>query len=324
MRRDLTAEEKEKRKGARRSLDQDAAEIKASQLQGVPLPYFEEMKEIFKLFDADGSGAIDPKEIREQMTSLGFKVDNTTIYQLISDLDSDGSQKLEFDEFFGMLRDTLQIHKPAFSTREQLSEIFDFLDDLEPSNRDGRIDTSNLRRLANVLGDNISDKDIELMIKGADKDGKGFVLPEDFYQLMVGCAERMDQKEEPCASPDIVYVSDASSQGQASVPGTPRSPTKQTRPSTLVKLKTRENLNASDRKASSLGASPSRLATGSRGSLNAGQTSKSPRASSSRLEPTGAQLEGDRKASKSIGSPKKITLAVEGDSPPRSRNSSKQ
>lgn len=168
----------------------------AIDLQGVSMSYYQEMKEIFKIFDADGSGAIDPKEIREQMISLGFEVDNTTIYQLISDLDSDGSQKIEFDEFFGMLRDTLEIHKPSFNSRQTFLEIFDFLDDLEPKNRDGKIDVSNLRRLANVLGDNIPDTEIELMVQGADPDGKGYVLPEEFYQLMIGCATKMEQVEE--------------------------------------------------------------------------------------------------------------------------------
>jgi len=170
-------------------------------LQGVPMSYYEEMKEIFKIFDADGSGAIDPKEIREQMISLGFTVDNTTIYQLISDLDSDGSQKLEFDEFFGMLRDTLEIHKPGFNCRQTFDEIFDFLDDLDPKNRDGKIDQGNLRRLANVLGDNIADSELALMVKRADPDGKGYVLPDDFYQLMVDSTKRMDQGDLPKPEP---------------------------------------------------------------------------------------------------------------------------
>lgn len=183
-------------------------------LQGVPMTYYQEMKEIFKIFDADGSGAIDPKEIREQMISLGFTVDNTTIYQLISDLDSDGSQKLEFDEFFGMLRDTLEIHTPSFNSRHNFLEIFDFLDDLDPKNRDGKIDASNLRRLANVLGDDIGDEEIKLMVKGADPDGKGHVLAEDFYQLMVGCASRMEQ--------DDTQREDATSDA-SSEPATPRS-----------------------------------------------------------------------------------------------------
>jgi Ca2+-binding EF-hand superfamily protein len=191
-------------------------------LQGVSMSYYEEMKEIFKIFDADGSGAIDPKEIREQMISLGFVVDNTTIYQLISDLDSDGSQKLEFDEFFVMLRDTLEIHKDSFNSRHNFVQIFDFLDDLDPQNRDGKIDCTNLRRLANVLGDDIADAEIELMVQRADPEGKGYVAAEDFYQLMMSCATKMQQEPElPKETPSPLEAETAEEPDLPSPPSSP-------------------------------------------------------------------------------------------------------
>ena len=47
----------------------------------------EEIKEAFDLFDTDGSGSIDPKELKAAMQSLGFEAKNQTIFQMISDLD---------------------------------------------------------------------------------------------------------------------------------------------------------------------------------------------------------------------------------------------
>jgi centrin-1 len=40
----------------------------------------EEIREAFNLFDTDGSGKIDPKELRAAMQSLGFENKNPTIY----------------------------------------------------------------------------------------------------------------------------------------------------------------------------------------------------------------------------------------------------
>jgi Ca2+-binding EF-hand superfamily protein len=40
----------------------------------------EEIKEAFDLFDADGGGTIDPKELKDAMQSLGFEAKNATIY----------------------------------------------------------------------------------------------------------------------------------------------------------------------------------------------------------------------------------------------------
>jgi len=155
----------------------------------------EEMKEIFALLDADGSGNIDPKEIRMQMQALGFEADNTTIYQLISDMDTDGSQNLEFEEFVKILKD-MEVHSVRYATRDNMQEVFDFLDDLEPQKRDKRIDSSNLKRIAQVLGDNISDAEIDVMIEEADRNGKGYVTAEDFYVMMSGEAMRMKEAED--------------------------------------------------------------------------------------------------------------------------------
>merc|ERR1712048_711632 len=65
----------------------------------------------------------------------------------------------------------------------------------DPEQRDAKIETSNLRRVANVLGDSITDVELEAMIAGADKDGKGYVSCEDYYELMVGIARKMEESE---------------------------------------------------------------------------------------------------------------------------------
>ena len=59
----------------------------------------DEIREAFNLFDTDGSGTIDPKELKAAMQSLGFETKNPTIFQMIADLDRDGSGAIDFDEF---------------------------------------------------------------------------------------------------------------------------------------------------------------------------------------------------------------------------------
>jgi Ca2+-binding EF-hand superfamily protein len=58
----------------------------------------EEIREAFNLFDTDGSGTIDPKELKAAMQSLGFEAKNQTIYQMIGDIDKDGSGEIDFEE----------------------------------------------------------------------------------------------------------------------------------------------------------------------------------------------------------------------------------
>lgn len=49
------------------------------------------------------AGTIDPKELKSAMQSLGFEAKNATIYQMIGDIDKDGSGAIDFDEFLDMM-----------------------------------------------------------------------------------------------------------------------------------------------------------------------------------------------------------------------------
>jgi hypothetical protein len=87
---------------------------------GLSKEEIEEIKEAFNLFDTDGSGTIDPKELKSAMQSLGFEAKNATIYQMIGDIDKDGSGSIDFDEFLDMMTAKMV---SASSGRPQDSQI---------------------------------------------------------------------------------------------------------------------------------------------------------------------------------------------------------
>lgn len=47
----------------------------------------EEIKEAFSMFDTNGNGTIDPKELKAAMNSLGFEKKSPTVYEMICDLE---------------------------------------------------------------------------------------------------------------------------------------------------------------------------------------------------------------------------------------------
>lgn len=64
-------------------------------------------------------------ELKAAMTSLGFESKNQTIYQMISDLDADGSGQIDFEEFLELM--TARVSDK--DTRENIRKIFNLFDD---------------------------------------------------------------------------------------------------------------------------------------------------------------------------------------------------
>ena len=136
----------------------------------------EEIKEAFDLFDTDGSGSIDPKELRAAMQSLGFEAKNQTIYQMINDLDKNRNGNIDFDEFLDMMTARMSDR----DTRDDINKVFRLFDE-EGSQT---ITIKNLRKVARELGETMSDEELNEMIQRADSNSDGQVSMDDFYNIM--------------------------------------------------------------------------------------------------------------------------------------------
>ena len=58
-----------------------------------------ELKGVFEMFDFDGSGAIDAKELKQVMQNLGMNPTEEEVQRMMEDADEDGSGEIEFQEF---------------------------------------------------------------------------------------------------------------------------------------------------------------------------------------------------------------------------------
>uniref|UniRef100_A0A8W8I941 Sulfhydryl light chain n=3 Tax=Magallana gigas TaxID=29159 RepID=A0A8W8I941_MAGGI len=59
----------------------------------------EEMRNAFKIFDKDGSGKIDAKELRHAMKSLGETMTDGEVDEMIKAADQDSDGKVDYSEF---------------------------------------------------------------------------------------------------------------------------------------------------------------------------------------------------------------------------------
>merc|ERR1712159_765397 len=93
------------KKGGAKGKQQAAPVFDAKKYErpGLTSDEVEEIKEAFDLFDDDGSGAISVNELTSAMKSLGFDVKHAVVYNMVANLDSDGSGEIEFDEFLEVM-----------------------------------------------------------------------------------------------------------------------------------------------------------------------------------------------------------------------------
>ena len=75
------------------------------------------------MFDTDGSGNIDQKELKVAMRALGFEPKREEIKKMIADVDKDGSGVIDYPEFLDMMTQKMAERDP----REEMLKAFRLL-----------------------------------------------------------------------------------------------------------------------------------------------------------------------------------------------------
>jgi centrin-1 len=152
---------------------------KKANTSGLTRDEVDEIRQAFELFDTNGTGRIDPKELKAAMQSLGFDSKNPTIFQLIADLDTPDSSKkggIDFDTFVDAINEKLGDKE----TKEGIRRIFNlFIDD---PNSDS-ITLNALKKIAKELGEQMSQEDLKDMLHRASSNGTELTFDE-FYDIM--------------------------------------------------------------------------------------------------------------------------------------------
>ncbi|XP_017272868.1 caltractin [Kryptolebias marmoratus] len=136
----------------------------------------QEVKEAFDLFDTDGTGTIDVKELKVAMRALGFEPKKEELKSVVSEFVNDGSGTVYFSEFLNMMTQKMN----EKDSKDEILKAFRLFDD----DCTGKITFKNLKRVSKELGEIIPDDELQEMIDEADQDGDGEVSEEDFIRIM--------------------------------------------------------------------------------------------------------------------------------------------
>ena len=128
------------------------------------------MKEVFDTYDTNNSGFIDKNELKESLQKY-LKDDKKS--QFIINLDEHKSKYIVFDDLIKMM-------KPKNSKKRE--DIKDLFNSIIENNNDKEIEFKHLQKLAKDLNENISEDELNSMIKSCGSNGK--ITFEQFYNIM--------------------------------------------------------------------------------------------------------------------------------------------
>ena len=63
----------------------------------------QEIREAFDLFDVDGSGHVDIRELKISMRALGFQVKKAEVRAMVAEIGKDSNDVVNFEEFAHLL-----------------------------------------------------------------------------------------------------------------------------------------------------------------------------------------------------------------------------
>jgi len=137
-----------------------------------------QFKAAFEMFDKDGDGTITTKELGTVMRNLGANPTETELQDMINEVDGDGSGEIDFDEFLQLMGSKMK-DSDAESELRAAFRAFD-------KDGNGSINATELREAMKAIGENLSQEEVEEMIRDADADGDGNVNYEEFVKMMMG------------------------------------------------------------------------------------------------------------------------------------------
>ena len=137
------------------------------------------IREVFNLFDTDGEGQLDEVELASAIFTMGFSSQNTEemAAKFMDRMDTDGNRRISIHEFTQLLQGQLAGRDPEEEIRATFAAFFD-------SGLKESIDLSLLKKMTMELGISLLDKELDDMIKDADRNGVGGVDEEEYVRIL--------------------------------------------------------------------------------------------------------------------------------------------
>ncbi|KAK0399327.1 hypothetical protein QR680_002994 [Steinernema hermaphroditum] len=151
----------------------------------------QEFAQAFKMFDKDGNGTMNIKELGVAMRTLGLNPTEEELLNMVNEYDVDGNGKIDFGEFCKMMK---EMNKETDQELIRLAfKVFD-------KDGNGFITAQEFKHFMTTMGEKFSEEEVDEIIKEVDKDGDEQIDYEEFVQMIAPIVQA-GNKDDPFAEP---------------------------------------------------------------------------------------------------------------------------
>ena len=146
-------------------------------LTKIPKDKEQEIKSIFEKYDSNKDGFVNSSELANIIKSINTDVSDEELLELLQEVELEVNGEINFEKFVSIVNR----REYDVDTEEELLNAFKIFD----KEGNGLINLNELKNIMLKVGKNLSESEIDEMLRDADIDMDGFINYEEFIRSIL-------------------------------------------------------------------------------------------------------------------------------------------
>ena len=137
----------------------------------------ENYKKIFEMYDSNKDGNVNSLELANILKAIDINASDEEIKDIIAEMDLEGNGEINFENFVSIVKR----REKDVDNEEEVLNAFKLFD----KEGNGLININELKHIMLTVGNNISETELNDLLKEADTDNDGYINYEEFIRSLL-------------------------------------------------------------------------------------------------------------------------------------------